>query len=292
MSTLSARPEALNTFHLGETEPSIGLAAHRREKVTVSVRTSREYCKVLKIGWSKRDGSLFVHLPYFKHHHGLLAPLVLGPGGKAQQVSLEATGKTVSHRVKFTYHPDGEVHFSQDRKILTVIRKGSTPIAEASGHAFTLMCQGLADFEPVASKGMRASSLLLTFDLPGSPPEAVKIIGRLSARTELRRAAPELTPSSRGRVVPLPWPDGTIRQPLVLENPHVSSPGSILALTCEPVAAFSLDSESRMLFYGGFDPANTALDPEKETAMLALIYPAAGFESLTTRVGSIDYSPG
>ena len=39
------------------------LIAHRQERITVSVRTPREHCKVLKIGWSRRDGSLFVHLP-------------------------------------------------------------------------------------------------------------------------------------------------------------------------------------------------------------------------------------
>ncbi|MEK7993766.1 MAG: hypothetical protein AAB403_08195 [Planctomycetota bacterium] len=275
---------------LGDVAPSIGLTAHRHDKVTVSVRTSREHCKFLKIGWSKRDGSLFVHLPYFKHHHGLLARPMLRAGVETQQVSLEPTGKTASHHVKFTYHPDGEVHFSQDRKILTLIRKRSTPIAGVSGHAFTLICHGLADFEPVTSKRMGASGLLLTFDLPGSPPEAVKIIGHLFVRAELRRAAPDLTPSSHGPVVPLRWPNGTIRRAFLLENPHVVSPKSILALTCEPLATFSSDSESTMVFYGGFDPANVALDLQEGTAMLALIYPAAGFKSLRTRVGSIDYT--
>jgi len=282
---------AQTAFSLDDSARGVELIAHRRKEVTVSVRTAKEHCKVLKIGWSKRDGSLFVHLPYFKHHHGLLARPVLRAGAKPQQVSLEATGKTVSHRVKFTYHPDGEVHFSQDRRILTVIRKRSTPIVEARGHVFTLMCQGLPDFQSVASKGMGASGLLLTFHLPGSPPEAVKIIGHLFVRTELKRAAPELPPSSRGPVVRLQWPNGEIRQAILLENPHVVSPTSILALTCAPLAAFSSDTESTMVFYGGFDPANVALDPEQETAILALIYPAAGFESLQARVGSIDYSP-
>jgi hypothetical protein len=283
--------KAESVFNLGEAPPPIGLTAHRREKVTVSVRTSREHCKVLKIGWSKRDGSLFVHLPYFKHHYGLLARPVLRAGVDTQQVGLEATGKTVSHRVKFTYHPDGEVHFSQDRKILTVIRKRSTPIVEACGHVFTLICQGPSDFEPVSSKGKRASDLLLTFGLPGSIPEAVMIVGHFFVRAQLKQAVPHLTPSSRGPVVPLQWPNGAIHQAFLLENPHVVSPESILALYCEPLAAFSSDTESTMVFYGGFDPANVALDPQQETAMLALIYAAAGFESLRARVGSIDYSP-
>ena len=227
------------------------LIAHRQERITVSVRTPTEHCKVLKIGWGKRDDSLFVHLPYFRHHHGLLVRPVLRAGAEAQQVSLEATGKTASHRVKFTYHPDGNVHFSQDRKVLTVIRKRSSPIGEASGHVFTLMCQGLSDFQSVALKGTRTSGLLITFDLPGSHPDAVKIIGHLFVRAELRRAAPDLTPSSHGPVVPLRWPDGTIRQAFLLENPHVASPSSILALTCEPLAAFSSDRNRRWCFTGG-----------------------------------------
>ncbi|MDP2996018.1 MAG: hypothetical protein Q8N47_00935 [Bryobacterales bacterium] len=271
--------------------PETQLIAHRQERTTVSVRTSTEHCKVLKIGWSKRDGSLFVHLPYFKHRHGLLARPVLKAGGGPQQVSLERTGKTVSHRVKFTYHADGEVHFSQDGKILTVIRKRSTPIREASGHVFTLMCHGLSDFEPVRSAGKPASGFLLALSLPGSIPEAVKIVGSFFVRAQLRQAVPELTPSSHGPAVRLLWPNGEIHQVHLLENPHVVSPTSVLALYCEPLAAFSPDSDSTMVFYGGFDPANVALDPEEETVMLALIYPAAGFEFLQARVGSIDYSP-
>jgi hypothetical protein len=46
-----------------------------------------------------------------------------------------------------------------------------------------------------------------------------------------------------------------------------------------------------MVFYGGFDPSNVALDLQEATEMLALIYPAAGFESPKTRVESIDYTP-
>lgn len=267
------------------------LTAHRRQNVTVSVCSVVEHCQVLKIGWSKRYGSLFVHLPYFKHHHGLLARPVLSAGPQAQQVGLESTGKTVSHLVKFTYHPDGEVHFSQDGKVLTDIRKRSNPVGEASGHVFTLICQGLADFKPVISKPMRDSDILLTFDLAGAPPAAVKILGHMYARTELKPATSDPIPSSYGPVAPLCWPDGTIRLAFLLENPHVVAPASILTLTCEPLRAFSVGSESRMVFYGGFDPTDIALDRRKETSMLALIYPAAGFESLRTRVGSIDYSP-
>lgn len=171
-----------------------------------------------------------------------------------------------------------------------MIRKRSTPIAEACGHVFTLICQGLADYQSVALKGVGTSGLLLTFDLPEPHPSAVKIIGHLFVRTEIKRAAPELTPSSLGPVVPLQWPNGTTRPAFLLENPHVLSPTSILAVTCEPLAAFSSDRESTMVFYGGFDPANVALDLQEETAMLALIYPAAGFECLQARVGSIDYA--
>ena len=66
---------------------------------------------------------------------------------------------------------------------------------------------------------------------------------------------------------------------------------SVLSLTCEPLATFSLDREATMVFYGGFDPANVALDLQRETAILALIYPAAAFDALQARVGSIDYVP-
>lgn len=56
-------------------------------------------------------------------------------------------GKVTSQSVKFSYHPDGNVHFSQDRKILTLIKKQTVPLIDANGHLFTVQINGPQDFK-------------------------------------------------------------------------------------------------------------------------------------------------
>jgi len=85
----------MQDIHELTSEEAEGLIAQRRKPVTVSVRASRQHSKVLRIGWSKRDGSLFLHLPYFKHRAGLLARPVLRAGVERLRERLLREGATV-----------------------------------------------------------------------------------------------------------------------------------------------------------------------------------------------------
>lgn len=67
-------------------------------------------------------------------------------------LSLLDGGKVTGHKVKYSHHPDGRVHFSQDGKIRTVIQKKSIPLSEAEGHLFTVQLQGLKDFGELSAK--------------------------------------------------------------------------------------------------------------------------------------------
>jgi hypothetical protein len=58
-------------------------------------------------------------------------------------VNIECGGKVTSHLVKYSHHPDGRAHFSQDGKILTAIKRQSIALDRQNGHMFTLYIQGL-----------------------------------------------------------------------------------------------------------------------------------------------------
>ncbi len=90
------------------------VAAVRSEHVVCVVKASELRAKAFQIGFDK-DGSLFIHFPYFQHRTGILSSSEIpATGGRKADVNLEHGGKVTSHRVKYSHHPDGRAHFSQD----------------------------------------------------------------------------------------------------------------------------------------------------------------------------------
>ena len=85
--------------------------------------------------------------------------------------------------MKYAHHVGGEVHFSQDGKILTRIRRQSVPLRSNKGHIFTLLAQGLGHFEAANKAKDNAAPTKkranLTVDLGNDSPEAIKFVGRL-----------------------------------------------------------------------------------------------------------------
>lgn len=138
----------------------------------VAIKTRSSHAKILQIAWGS-DGTIMVHLPYYKHADGLLSIATMPAGnGTPLQVSLEDAGKVTSHRVKYSHHIDGRAHFSQDGKILTKIKKQSVPLATLSGHVFTAQAQGLQDFEPVSPSDTKRKSRLSSPLSTRSPTKA------------------------------------------------------------------------------------------------------------------------
>src|SRR5262249_34858572 len=152
------------------------------------------------ISFIERDGSLIVSFPYGRHSEGLLSICNIPAGQATAQVSLVQQGKCTSHKVKYTHHPDGQAHFSQDGKIFTAVRRQSVPLNSIEGHVFTVQAAGLHEYQSATrSKDVARSTpnrANLPFPLGSELPQAIKIVGRLyHARTleaRIRRSAPSL----------------------------------------------------------------------------------------------------
>lgn len=125
----------------------------RSEKYVVAVEIGQHRYKILQIIFGEKDGSLFVNFPYFKYARGIVS-VVTFPRGSSHiaQLSLELGGKVTSHRVKYSHHPDGVAHFSQDGHVFSVVRKQSIPLAKAEGHVFTVQLQQAEAFESASEK--------------------------------------------------------------------------------------------------------------------------------------------
>jgi hypothetical protein len=118
-----------------EVRAPANVTAFRSERVIFCVRVGVRCHKVLQIIFAK-DGSLFVSCPYFRERTGILAAATIpGNGQTTSQIDLRLGGKVASHLVKYSHHPDGRAHFSQDHKVRTEIRRQS--IARLNNRAVT-----------------------------------------------------------------------------------------------------------------------------------------------------------
>jgi hypothetical protein len=213
---------------------------------------------------------------------------VTGAPGSPSSVNLADAGKVASHLVKYSHHPDGRAHFSQDGKVRTEIKRQSVPLNEQQGHIFTVLIQGLRAFEPVPiTKENKASPrrTTLTFNVTDYYPKAIRIVGRWYWLEDLQV---ELRPPKIGPIVQAVDTDGNLRSAFIVANPDDTR--HVLVLTCTPREALSPNHDV-MMFYGGFDPPAVIFNPKRCTRFLAFLYPADDFEVLKRQLGSIDYTP-
>ena len=114
------------------------------ERVVVSIDLEGKRHKAFQILFGP-DKSLYVNFPYFAHRKGIVAAATIPANCKVMsQVDLKINGKIASHFVKYSHHPDGRAHFSQDGKIRTEIKRQS--LDQQNGHIFSVI-KGIQAFE-------------------------------------------------------------------------------------------------------------------------------------------------
>jgi hypothetical protein len=262
------------------------------EKIAFAIRTASHHCKVFQIRFSKRDGSLFVSFPYHLDCPGILCHATLRAGKKYPgQLDLTESGKFTSHKVKYSHHPDGNVHVSQDGKIQSQIRKRSVALGAARGHLFTVQAQGFAEFKQISPGEVQpdanARNTRINFEFPGEPPAAVKFVAHYYSESYLSGL---VSSTGTGPWVAMTLPDKTQKVGAIIQNPYLTEPErSYLLLFVESTPLLDADRHSTLLFMGGFDQLRTALDHTKDTSFLALAYPSATHHTLLAKLGTVDY---
>lgn len=270
---------------------AMNIPAFLSQRFVLTIEAGGERRKIFQILFNHRDGSLFVAFPYYKCPTGLLSLLSLQAGQTyPTSLSLREQGKATSHRVKYTHHPDGNCHFSQDGKIFTRIRKHSVPLSEANGHLFTVQLQGLADFKvlspPERKPLLTPAKAIINWKFLNEASLAYKFVGNWYKVRDLSRMI--------SAVGDKPWlrverRDGSKAWGSLLSAPSGPTKDRYaLLLTCEPIPCLDADRYSTLTFVGGFDPAKIALDHQKDTSFLALAYPTENYAELVQQIGSVD----
>jgi hypothetical protein len=264
----------------------------RSERLVVAIETATDLRKLFQVQFSNSDGSLFVSFPYFAGSPGLVS-VVNWPatGSSSATVSLEPGGKVSSHLVKYSHHPSGRAHFSQDGRVRTEIKKQSVPLADVEGHIFSLHIHGLHGFDKASGRdrasGVSVERTLVRFRLEDPLPGSIKFVGRLHSSAWLQARAND------GMVVPtmqLSQPDGSLRPAFVWSSP-IGTPSQERCLVVSIELQPQLDQTrvTSLLFVGGFDSSEAMDDLSKPVSFLALSYPVENVDQLRARLGSIDF---
>lgn len=270
----------------------MNIPAFVSERFVITVKAGNVRKKLFQIMFQKKDGSMFVAFPYYKDTTGILTLSTLNANATyPAKLPLKIGGKVTGHKVKYTHHPDGTVHFSQDSKILSNVRKQSVPLTNADGHIFTVQLQGLDDFTNLKEREKKptltAKKTILNFNFEGEPPVAYKFVGHWYTKKSLMEKITQFGNK--------PWfvcekPNNKKSFGMLISNPFLNSrETNYLLLTCEGIP-FLGDHKSQLIFIGGFDHKNTALDHAKDTQFLALAYPITeDYKDLLNEIGTVDY---
>lgn len=260
--------------------------AFRSDRVVCVVNTGTLRVKVFQIFFGK-DGSLFISFPCLKHRTGILSSTAIPAGTVTSDVNLQTGGKVTSHLVKYSHHPDGRAHFSQDGKIFTAIKRQSIALDTQHGHLFSLQVQGLGALDiadPVKDVNKQPKKSVIDFIV--EPSDTIKFVGRWFNVDRMRFAEP--TPTV-GPILPTCDPGGVTRVGCMVASPYANA-RHVLFLTCEVIPSLGPEPEI-FSFCGGFDSAEVMTDPRREAGFLAFYYPIADAEQLKERIGTVDYAP-
>ena len=264
----------------------------RTERCIIAVEVDSKQYKLLQVIFLK-DGSLCVNFPYFKHADGLTS-LVTVPANITYPANPELNpgGKATTNLVKYSHHPDGRVHFSQDGRVRSTVRKQSVPLTKANDHIFTIKLQGLSEFEigerEAKSKQPPSKRKTVNLRFHDIKPEAFKIVGRwyskanLAGRLKIKANSPVFLGMSE---------DGKNRSwGILLADPFpIENEEYFLMLNFEPVPKFDEHRDASLTFIGGFDHPDIVNDVSKETTFLAFTYPVTNIDELAKEIGSIDF---
>lgn len=272
-----------------EPQPNELLKCYRSECYVIAVETPSHRSKVFQILFGKKDGSLFVNFPYYEHSNGVVSLMTWTPENlPPTDLSLDNGGKITSHLVKYSHHPNGQTHFSQDGKVFTKVKKQSEPINNVEGHEFTIQLQGLSSFKKLEDgiklhSTKRRATLKFTFI---GEPEAIKFVGYWYSQEAIsKRLAGHI-----GERCFINDHNGKSHVAFIISAPlgHAAEK-RVLALYCEVIPRLDMNNETALTFIGGFDSDEIVNDLTRTTSFLALLYPVMNPNELIAKIGSIDF---
>jgi hypothetical protein len=239
------------------------------------------------------DGSLTVHFPYLREKSCMLT-IGRMPSGDGMMPTLRVGGADArgsSHHVKYSHHLDGRVHFSQDGKVYTAIKRQAVPLRQANGHLFTLKLQNLGEFASVTQRDRSARDkkrFLVNFEFLAEHA-AFQFIGSIYRYADFQSRFQRRSGEPVGPIVDLLHPVRGQLKGVVSRNANDPSDDTIFVLSAEAIPKFTTDRTTSMLFVGGFDPVDIVYDHSRPSDFLFMSCPLSANGDVANSLINIDY---
>lgn len=259
------------------------------EKFTVSAKYNGKVYKLFKIAFHKNKktnaASIIVSFPYHINSKGLLS-LVTFPSNKLKvdKLSLIPGGKVTSHKIKYSHWIDGNVHFSQDGKILTFKKQPSDCLDKAIGHIFTAQFKGLKGYEEkLDSKKKSEKEIDIDVDLQSELEDSLKFTGWWYKYSTVHPNKNEFS-----TIYAFEQDNGIKSMCFALQPPQDSPLSKMVLFLCVRKEFMTKERGSHVLFIGGFDKKEITKDINNDANFLAMLYPARNYNKLKEQIGSVD----
>lgn len=242
-----------------------------------------------------KDGSIFLQWPYFRDSDGIASLVRLAADGTTRRtVEFLEEGKVTSHLVKYAHHANGRVHFSQDGKVRTEIRRDAKfPLDGPIGRIMQID----ANYPAEGFKGLttlRKGRPHLLFNYPSKPPEAVRLTFHWRRKKDVaswsRPSGAPLGPKAE-----LVHAVSGLKCAAFFLGPPAGLPlqNHLLVITCDSFPAFTGTGKPMLILRGGADSDEVKVpgDEPEPTEFLAAMYPVEDRAELEAVVGTIDFNP-
>lgn len=263
---------------------------HQAEKFTICAKKGGTLYKICKVVFhqtkNKKQSAILVSFPYHKNSKGLLSLMTFPKNTrKVDKLSLVPGGKVTSHKVKYTHWSDGNVHFSQDQKIYTKIKKTSDPLSKAIGHLFSIQVKGVEGFEiKTNARSYSKKEIDLDFDLGQDTDDSIKITGWWYDANTTHPQSDHFT-----KVYTFVQKEGFVNRCFALEAPSDYQFSDKILFLCVRKEFVTKKKGTQLVFVGGFDERERASDISNDLQFLAMSYPARNYNLLRDQIGSIDF---
>lgn len=265
------------------------MGVNESKRHVIAIETPSGTHKIFSLGYSEKDSSIFIHLPYLKRD-GLVG---VSCGVRNESGALSDRNfipvETTKHGIKFSYHLDGRIHFSQDKKICMTLPHIGVSLSEKTGSICTVTAYGLSGFQRIRHRVLREDN-------------AKKGIWALTSSTDLAGAAFTVflksendvqTPSSQGIGSPvgtMTTPTGSITLPAIaIGQPSAERRHDrVLVVAYRPLDVASAPSESCLLFQGPYVEISEASLPHGKFVTQSVVYPASVAGNLLESISSVD----
>lgn len=259
------------------------------EKFIISASCNNNRFQLFQLCFQKSDGSIFIHFPYQPDDSTFLCKVTLKANiAYPKDINFKNNGRVTKHKVKFSHHPDGRAHFSQDSKINTEIKNVAAPLTTHNGHIFTIHVGGINKFKQIPMNLENNNNKKTFYDIAVSEIRNLKFIAYWYNDTYLKKYMKEYNNEGGPRMI-FTRKNNTGLSGVMLEDAYITGNDNYyLFLGCE-FDQYLSNSVPSILFLGGFEDTFISMNHQHDTSFLSLVYPTNDdYIKLVNEIGTVD----